>query len=284
MVRVYARLTPPLAGGPGKGKYKESFICTALLPLSLFPIVGRPAILGEFHVTNVGAPPTQSRAGTVDEAIANGLRLLERYPGHALQQAEALLDVTPDHRAFELAGAALRRLERNAEAEQAELAGIRASFSIPQLDEAAVAGQEGSGAESRAILEGFLSRQPANLLALTMAAELDVDEWRLETAEVRLRTVLERAPSFLRAIMLLGRCLSAQARLSEAIAVYEGVVERKPDNATALRALAQALSEANRHDESADAYKRLLDLDPTQLDLWIIYAQELRMMGRKAES
>ena len=235
-------------------------------------------------MTNLGAPPTQTRAGTIDEAIANGLSLLERYPGHALQQAEALLQVTPDHRAFELAGAALRRLGRNDEAEQAELAGIRASFSIPQLDEAAAAGQEGLAAESRAMLEGFLNRQPNNLLALTLLAELDVDEWRLESGEGRLRMVLERAPSFLRAIMLLGRCLSAQARLREAIAVYEGVIKRKPDNATALRALAQALSEANRHEESARAYKHLLDLDPAQLDLWIIYAQELRMMGRKAES
>lgn len=231
-----------------------------------------------------GGPLVQTRGGSYDEGLANGHRLLEQHPSVALQQAETLLRSGPEPRALQLAAAALRRLSRNDEAEQAELSGISASFAIKQLDDAAVAGHEGRGTQSRELIEAFLGQQPANLLALTMAAELDIEEWKLEPAEERLRAVLERAPSFLRAIMLLGKCLSSQARLAEAIGVFESVLKRKPNNQIALRSLAQAHGEANQHEKAAEAYARLLELDSTQLDIWIIYAQELRMMGRKDES
>lgn len=210
--------------------------------------------------------------------------LLGQYPGIALQQAQTLLRSGPEPRALQLEAAALRRLGRDAEAEQAELAAIKASFRVRELDDAAVAGQDGRAADSRRIIERFLDRQPGNLLALTMAAELDIDEWRLELAEERLRIVIERAPSYLRAIMLLSKCLSSQARVQEALAIVRDVLRRKPDNLIALRTLAQLYAEENDHEKSADTYRRVLDLEPTNLDMKIVYAQELRMLGRKDES
>ena len=276
---------PPLASATRKGKYKESFICALLLPSTAFPLVGPRAIFREFHVTSVSDEPfVQSFAGSFDEGLANGNDLLDRHPSVALQQAQTLLRVNADPRAFELAAAALRRLERAAEAEQAELSGIRASFSIKSLDDAAVAGREGRETQARVLLHAFLKTHPDNLLASTMAAELDIEDWRLEAAEKDLRIVVGRAPSFLRAIMLLGRCLSAQARLREAMSLYEGVLAQKPDNAIVLRALAQLQAEANQHAHAADSYRRLLDLDPSQPELWIIHAHELRIIGRKDES
>jgi tetratricopeptide (TPR) repeat protein len=234
-------------------------------------------------VSNVGGQ-VQTRGGSFDEGLANGHRLLETNPGVALQQAQALLRSRVDPRAFELAAAALRRLGSAADAEQAELSGIKASFADQQLDRAAVAGRDGDIAQSQSIIERFLQQQPGNLLALTLAAELDIDRWRLEAAEKRLRVVLERAPTFLRAIMLLGKCLSSQGRLKEAIAVVEGVVQRKPNNLVALRNLAQLDAEANDHEKAASTYGRILDLEPRLLDMWILYAQHLRMVGRKEES
>lgn len=232
----------------------------------------------------LGAPPIETRGGSFDQGLANGRKLLESHPAVALQQAETLLRQGAEPRAFELAAAALRKLERPNEAEQAELSAINASFAIPELDAAAVAGREGHAAQSRMIIERFLGRQPGNLLALTMAAEIDIDEWRLESAEERLRRVLERAPTFLRAIMLLGKCLSSDARPREAIAIVEPVLERKPNNLIALRTLAQLYAEANDHEKSALFYRRALDLNPDALELWIVYAQELRMLSRKDES
>ena len=232
----------------------------------------------------LGAPPIETRGGSFEDGLANGHKLLDQHPAIALHQAETLLGQGPEPRALELAAAALRKLGRFEDAERAELSGISASFAIPDLDAAAVAGQDGRTAESRTLIERVLGRQPGNLLALTMAAELDIDEWRPERAEDRLRIVLARAPAFLRAIMLLGKALSSQARPREAIAVVEPVLQRKPNNLIALRTLAQLYAEANDHDKSAAFYRRTLDLDPEKLDLWIVYAQELRMLGRKDES
>lgn len=235
-------------------------------------------------MNDIGPERVHTRGGSFEEGVANGEKLLETNPAVALHQAETLLRLRPDARAFELAAAALRRLGRADDAEKAELSAIQASFAVSELDAAAVAAHEGQAAQSRTIIEGFLAAQPRNVLALTMLAELDIDSWSLEQAEQRLRTVLERAPSFLRAIMLLGKCLSSQGRLKDATAVLEVVVLRKPNNLVALRNLAQLYAEANDHERAADLYRRIIERDPAQADMLIVYAQHLRILGRKEES
>ena len=231
-----------------------------------------------------GDPLVQTRGGTFEEALASGRRLLVEQPAAALQQAQSLLRFGPEPRALELAAAAFRSLGRTAEAEQAELTAIKVSFAISELDDAAVAGQEGRNVESRELVELFLQENPGNLLALTMAAEAQILAWELEQAEARLRVVLGRAPTFLRAIMLMAKCLMLQARLREGIAVVEEVIRRKPDNRTALQYLAQLHAEANSHEKAAEIYGKMLEIDPNQIDLWTMQAQHLRILGRKQES
>ena len=235
-------------------------------------------------MTSVGSPPVQTRGGSFEEGLANGHKLLAQYPTVALQQAQTLLRAGPDPRALQLAAAALRRLERRDEAEHAELSAIKASFAISELDDAAVAGRDGREADARAGLERFLAKQPDNLLALTMAAEIDMTNWHLDAAEQRLRKVLERAPSFLRAIMFLVDCLRLQARVGEAISLVEGVVARKPGNLVALRKLADLLAEANQQEKAAEIYARVLELDSSEQEARIVRAHMLRMLGRKKES
>ncbi len=219
-----------------------------------------------------------------EDGLAQGASLLDRDPAAALDQAEKLVRVRRDPRAFELAAAAFRRLGKPAEAEQAELGGIKASFAMKALDDAAVADFEGRSLESRTMVAAFLEQNPDNLLALTMAAEADMNSWELASAEARLRKVLDRAPTYLRGIMLLARCLVQQARLQEAIALVDEVVARKPDNITALQYLAQLCGEANQFEKAAATYGRIVELQPSQVDMWILYAQHLRMMGSDQES
>lgn len=231
-----------------------------------------------------GFPPVQTNDPRFAEVLAAGQELLERNANDALACAERLLQIDLDPRALHLAAAALRKLDRSAEAEQAELTAIKASFAIQELDDAAVAGHEGRNEESRVLVERFLSTAADNLLALTMAAEADIHAWDLERAEDRLRIVLGRAPTFLRAIMLLAKCLTLQARLKEAIALVEEVVQRKPNNLTALQYLGELDGEANEHEKAADVYRKVIDLEPSRTEMWIVYAQELRMLGRRDES
>lgn len=221
---------------------------------------------------------------SIDNLLAAVRDLLDSDPRSALDHAETLLPSTPDPRVFRLAAEACRRLGMADDAEDAELAAIQAGFRVPALNAAAVANHEGRNDESRAILARFLDSQPDDLLALTMAAEADIHAWELERAEQRLRTVLERAPNFLRAIMLLAKFLVLQARLKEAIALIDGVVRRKPNNKTALQYLAELHAEANDHEQAVSVYAKVLALDQADLAMWIVYAQQLRMLGRKEES
>ena len=231
-------------------------------------------------VINDARPGTQS----YEDALVNGVRLLEVHPHAALQQADTLLRSGPEPRALELAGAALRRIRKPIEAEDRELSAIKASFGIRTLEAAAIAGREGRAQEARSMLERFLTGHPGNLLASTMLAELLLDDWQLSRAEEMLRGVLARAPSFLRAIMLLAKCLTNAGRLEEAMEIVQGVLTRKPDNRTALRSLAQLYAETNEHSRAAQLYERLLELEPGNPDISIIQAQELRILGRKQES
>src|SRR5215213_2504685 len=230
----------------------------------------------------IGAPAETERS--IDNLLAAVRDLLDTDPRSALEQAEMLLPGAPDPRVFRLAAAACRRLGMTADAEDAELAAIQAGFRDSELNGAAVAGQEGRNSEARDMVERFLQREPDDLLALTMAAESDINAWQLERAEGRLRTVLDRAPSFLRAIMLLARCLALQARIREAIGLVEDVVRRKPGNRTALQYLGEIAAEANDHDKSVEIYGRILQSDPKAVDLWIVYAQHLRILGRRDEA
>jgi len=220
----------------------------------------------------------------LDEDLATARSLLETNPSAALSFAEARLPTAPDPRLLRIAAEACRRLGLAQDAEDAELAAIQAGFRVPELNEAAVAGQDGRAAESRAIIHAFLEANPDDLLALTMAAEADIHAWDLDRAEERLSTVLGRAPSFLRATMLLAKYRVLEARLADAIEIIEQVIRRKPGNKAALQYLAELHAEANDHEKAVEVYQRVLALDPTNLAMWIIYAQQLRMLARKDES
>lgn len=248
------------------------------------PLSPSGRVLKDTEVTDAASGSLPAAPMSLEDALSKGYALCERNSAAALDHAQGLLRQTSDPRVYELAASALRKLGRSDLAEQAEISAIKASFAVPILDDAAVAGHDGRTAASRALLERFLDKQPGNLLALTMIAEIDLDEWRVKLAEERLRVILERAPSFLRAIMLLGKCLTSQTRAKEAIDLLEAVRERKPRNLTVLRALAQLYSEANQHERSAETHAQIVSLDASNLDSWIMYAQELRMLGRKAES
>ena len=226
-----------------------------------------------------GSSPVQVRPGSFEEALANGQRLLDQHPSAALKQAETLARLKQDARVFRLAAAACRKLGMTVDAEGAELGAIEASLAEPELEEAAIAETEGRHEEARALSEDFLSRQPDDLLAATLAAESAISLWELEAAEGRLRQIIERAPTFLRALMLLIKCLQRQSRPKEGIQLAETIVERKPGNLSALTYLAQLRSEIGDGPKTIEVSQRLLELDRNEPDRWIHHAHYLRVLG-----
>lgn len=233
-------------------------------------------------MSTAGAPSVT--AGTLEEGLANGRRLLVDHPETALQQAETLLKLGPDPRVLRLAAAANRKLGDTKKAEAAEIVAIEASLQNPRLKAAAQAEHEGRSEEASAIAAQFLREEPDDLLALTISAESGVSARRLARAEEMLRHVLSRAPQFMRAAMMLAKCLLLQSRLPDAIETVEEVLKRKPNNGVALRLHARLLSDIRDYEGAAAIYERLIAMDDREMDLWINYASTLRFMGRRQDA
>ena len=223
-------------------------------------------------------------AGTVEQGLINGRRLLETHPRAALQQAETLLKLGPDPRALRLAAAAHRKLGEIKKAQAAEIVAIEASLPNPRLKAASQAELQGRSEEASAIAAAFLREQPDDLLAMTISAEAAVSARRLTRGEELLRHVLSRAPQFMRAAMILAKCLLFQSRLPEAIETVEEVLKRKPNDGVALRLHARLLADTREFDRAAAIYERLIALDDREIDLWINYGSTLRFMGRRQDA
>src|SRR4051812_38113160 len=128
-------------------------------------------------MTGVVKSSTVRSGGTLQSNLADARELLAQDPARALAFVESRLPSFPDRRLFRIAAEACRRLGLESDAEDAELAAIQAAFKTPELDQAAVAGDEGRHVEARAMIEQFLLQEPDDLLALTMAAECDIEAW-----------------------------------------------------------------------------------------------------------
>ena len=234
--------------------------------------------------SDVTATEHEVRGGSVEEALANGRRLLDGHPKAALQQAETLLKLGPDPRALRLAAAAHRRLGEIKKAEAAEIVAIEAALPNPRLKAASQAEHEGRIEEASMIAAAFLKEQPDDLLAMTISAEAAVSARRLTIGEQMLRTVLARAPHFLRAAVILAKCLMLQSRIPAAIEAVEEILKRKPDDPIVLRLKARLLSDTRDYDQAAAIFERLISLDDREIDLWVNYASNLRFIGRKLDA
>lgn len=224
------------------------------------------------------------RAGSFEEALANGQRLLDRDPAAALRQAEALVKSRNDARVFRLAAAACRKLGMDADAEGAELGAIQAGLAEPAMKGAALAQAEGNSVEALKIATDFLEENPGDLLAMTLIAEASINMWHLDEAAEMLRAVHERAPTFLRGSMLLATCLIKQVKMRDALDVLEEVVARKPGNVPALTLLAQTRAAVGDVEGAASVYEQLLALDERKAEWWIHLGQHYRALGRRDDS
>ena len=237
-----------------------------------------------WDMNEVAATKPEIRGGSVDEALANGRRLLNEHPKAALQQAETLLKLGPDPRALRLAAAAHRKLGETKKAEAAEIVAIEAALPDLRLKAASQAEYEGRIEEASMIAAAFLKEQPDDLLAMTISAEAAVSARRLTIGEQMLRTVLARAPHFLRAGVILAKCLMLQSRLPDAIEAVKEILKRKPDDPVVLRLHARLLSDTRDYEAAAAIFERLISLDDREIDLWVNYASTLRFLGRKLEA
>lgn len=217
--------------------------------------------------------------------FAEATRLLDIDPSASERRARDILRIEPAHGgALRLLAAALRRLERHGEAQQAEMEAIRASALIPDLALAARALAEDRQQQAEDLLLPYLQRYPTDSAAIVMLAEIGIRIGAYSRSEAFLSNVLSRVPAYSQARLALARLQLAQARLTEASETLDWFGRHDPGNAEALMMKAAVLDQLGEYERAAALQEALLRREPRSAALWVGYGDKLRTMGRTDEA
>lgn len=181
-------------------------------------------------------------------------------------------------------GQALRALGLEEQAQEAEMAAIRATAFDPAMVAIAQALIAGDLQSAERGLRARLSAQPLDVAAIRMMAELAGRLGRYPDAENLLRRALELAPGFTAARGNLATVLYKQKRFGEAAAVLDQVLAADPADPANRNLKAAALSHTGDYHEALALYGELLETFPDHAKLWMSQAHILKTVGRQDES
>lgn len=257
--------------------------------------------------------------GTLETALAHAGRLLRSDPALAEQQALEILKVSPAHPQAELtlglayarmgrhqaavtvlqravsldpgASAAWRALgdqftllEDNAGADAAYAQSIRASVRDPALMAAALALCEGRLAIAERALRAHLYKQPTDVAAIRMLAEVGARLGRSEDAEKLLARAIELAPSFSAARHNLAIVLNRQGKGGEALAHLDVLLVEEPDNPSYRFLQAAAQTRIGEYEPAIATYRQMLREQPNNARGWLSLGHAAKTAGEQAES
>ncbi|MGB6486873.1 MAG: sulfotransferase [Steroidobacteraceae bacterium] len=257
--------------------------------------------------------------GTLEVALAHASRLLAVKPAVAAEQACEILKVVPRQpQALVILGLARAmagdvdgsidaltqavsqrqnlpdawlaladqlRIRGDADAaDRAYAHYIKAATRDPRLLGAAGALCDNRIPEAEALLRAHLAKQPNDVAALRMLAEVAARLLRYSDALRLLERCLELAPSFDAARHNYATVLNRQGRSAEALAQCARLLAKEPHD-PGYRSLHAAVS-ANLGDygQAISAYESVLREYPQQPKLWMSYGHALRTTGKVPES
>jgi tetratricopeptide (TPR) repeat protein len=154
----------------------------------------------------------------------------------------------------------------------------------PALMEAALALYEGRLHDAEPVLKAHLKRDPFDVAAMRMLAELAARIERYRDAEALLRRALELAPEFLAARSNLATILHRQGRSGEAVEELDRLQQLDPDNPTNANLKAAALGRVGEFDEALELYEQVLRNFGKQPKIWMSYGHMLKTVGRQADA
>lgn len=211
-------------------------------------------------------------AGTATRDSADALR--------AAEQARGKLRENPrDAGAYRLLGRALRRLGRNDEASEAELAAIEASQFDPEIGRANRAMDSRDLSAAEAILRSVLARRPDDVAALRMLAEIGIRAGHPADAERLLRHALSLAPAFEYARFTLAVALDMLSRSVEAIDELNRISGPLGDQDEFLALKAASLAKTKDAGPAIELYRELVRRQTGNAEIWISIGTLLRFVG-----
>ncbi len=166
----------------------------------------------------------------------------------------------------------------------AEQTSINAALRNPLLMEAALALFENRLHDAEPILKAHLKKNPFDVAAIRMLAELAGRIGRFPDAENLLRRAVELAPTFVPARSNLALVLYRQGRAEEAIGELDLLLDSDPDDMGAANLKAAAVGKIGEYAEAVALYEMVLKAKPNQEKIWMSYGHVLKTVGRRDDS
>lgn len=201
---------------------------------------------------------------------------------HELQNATRL-DPKSDSAFFAL-GKALATIGRGREADAAFERCFELSPDKKALAYASKYHQEGKLDEAERMYREILRKQPHNIDAMRLLANVVARTGRPGEAERLLRRAIAAAPDFAGAHADLGNLFREQDRFEEAIASHRAALELEPDSVKAHFLLAGTLAPAALTYDAIEEYERALKLNPKHASAWLGLGHALKTVGRQEEA
>ncbi len=161
---------------------------------------------------------------------------------------------------------------------------ISAGLRNPELMEAALALHDNQLHIAEPILKAHLKRDPFDVAAIRMLAELAGRIGRFKDAENLLRRAVELAPSFTAARSNLALVLYRQGQATEALAELDLLLEDDPEDMGNSNLKAAASARVGDYDEAVALYEAVLKARPNQEKVWMSYGHVLKTVGRREDS
>lgn len=161
---------------------------------------------------------------------------------------------------------------------------IESALRNPELMAAGLALYENRLHDAEPILKSHLKRDPFDVAAIRMLAELAGRIGRFADAENLLRRAVELAPAFAPARSNLALVLYRQGRPEEAISELDHLLEYDPEDIGATNLKAAAAGRIGDYAEAVALYEMVLKSKPAQEKIWLSYGHVLKTVGRRDDS
>ena len=161
---------------------------------------------------------------------------------------------------------------------------VSAGINNPALMEAALALHDNRLHDAEPILKAHLKRDPFDVAAIRMLAELAGRIGRYNDAENLLLRAVELAPSFIAARSNLAMLLHRQGRSAAALKELDHIAAIDSADAVNPNLKAAALGRIGEYDEAIAIYQQVLQSPDAHPKVWMSYGHVLKTVGRAADS
>ena len=149
-----------------------------------------------------------------------------------------------------------------------------------EITEAAKLFDDGKIAQAETLTRDIIKKQPTDVVAMRLLAEIGLKIGRLEDAKNLLEYCVELAPFYDHARHNYAVSLYRKQKLEEAVKQIEILLERDPDNSNYFVLLAAIYARKGDFEPALKIYEDILSKKPEQGKLQLSYGHTLKTVGR----